>query len=319
MASAGEKSLAVGHIPGFQIDPKYPTTLCYGVIITAKCDIAQNKVTKYYYLTAVDAAKWFSTEHGFQQTFGQIIRETHDTIMEKAKVVELDGDALLSFPLDTIRMIIEDKKEGADKAQKDAIQKLLKAIERHFSFCRPGMTDDERFCVIKNNIKTVIRTLEDIDAGKQHHYYYLPEDAYLENGIKSKGIIIDLLEIESMSLGDAKKLLEKFGKGITYDNLPELPDEESIKMAIEEKNTSLLNKKFELMRERCRLQSTYWLEKPDDFVAIEGMTRSPWCEHLMQRFSNAFIRIGLDNPQKGDFEEAINSCYLEDRDEVLTI
>ena len=24
MASAGEKSLAVGHIPGFQIDPKFP-------------------------------------------------------------------------------------------------------------------------------------------------------------------------------------------------------------------------------------------------------------------------------------------------------
>lgn len=299
--------------------PKYPTTLCYGVIITAKCDIAQDKVTKYYYLTAVEAAKWFSTEHGFQQTFGQIIKQTHEKILEKANEVELDGTSLLSFPYDTIQMIIKEKKKGADKVHREILQQLSKALEKYFSFCKVGMTDDERCSVIKGNVETVIRTLADIDSGKLHHYYYLPEDAYLGNGIKSKGIVIDLLEISSITLEDAKKLMENFAKGITIDIIPPLPDVESVKQAIDDKNVDFLNKKLEIIRERHRLLSTYWLEKPDDFVGIEGITRSPWCEHLMQRFSNAFIRIGLENPLKSDFREAIMNYYAEEKDEVLTI
>lgn len=299
--------------------PKYPTTLCYGVIITAKCDIAQDKVTKYYYLTAVDAAKWFSTEHGFQQTFGQIIKDTYEKILVKANEVELDGKSLLSFPFDTIQMILKEKTKGADKKHREIIQNLTKAVEKYFSLCKAEMTDDERCSVIKNNINTVIHTLEDIDSGKLHHYYFLPEDAYLKNEIKNKGLIIDLLEISSMTLEDAKKLFKYFAKGITFDNLPQIPEIESIKKAIEEKNIDLLNKKIEIIRERQRLQATYWLERPDDFVGIEGMTRSPWCEHLMQRFSNAFIRIGLDNPLKSDLREAIMNYYTEEKDEVLTI
>lgn len=299
--------------------PKYPSTLCYGVIITAKCDIAQNKVTKYYYLTAVDAAKWFSTEHGFQQTFGPIITDTYNKIVEKAFQVELNGDTLLSFPYETIQTIIEEKTRNADKNQKELIQQLSKLLYKYFTFCKTGMTDDSRASVIKNNVKTVVRMLEDIDSGKLHHYYYLPEAAYLDEGIKSKGIIIDLLEISSMTLEDAKKLSGNFAKGITFDNLPSAPDVEILKKTVEETNIDTKHKMLDLIKERYRLQSTYWLDEPDDFVAIDGIARSPWCEHLMQRFSNAFIRIGLDNPLKSDFQEAISSYYAEEKNEILTV
>ena len=48
-----------------------------------------------------------------------------------------------------------------------------------------------------------------------------------------------------------------------------------------------------------------------DFVDFEGTIQSPWCEHLMQRFSHAFIRIGLSDPTKRDFEDVITKCYSE--------
>lgn len=38
---------------------KYPNLRCYGIIITASCDIAQQKVSKLYYLLAIDATEWF--------------------------------------------------------------------------------------------------------------------------------------------------------------------------------------------------------------------------------------------------------------------
>lgn len=44
---------------------KYPSSACYGVIISARCDIAQSKVAKYYYLIAVDATKWLQSDYGW--------------------------------------------------------------------------------------------------------------------------------------------------------------------------------------------------------------------------------------------------------------
>lgn len=49
---------------------KYPTTRCYGIIISAMCDIAQGKVDKIYLLTAIDAKEWIncwklSKEHDY--------------------------------------------------------------------------------------------------------------------------------------------------------------------------------------------------------------------------------------------------------------
>ena len=36
---------------------KYPEKMCYAVIISARCDIANNKITKLYYLIAVNELK----------------------------------------------------------------------------------------------------------------------------------------------------------------------------------------------------------------------------------------------------------------------
>ena len=35
---------------------------------------------------------------------------------------------------------------------------------------------------------------------------------------------------------------------------------------------------------------------------FESQIQSPWREHLMQRFSHAFVRIGLDGAEKKDYE-----------------
>lgn len=42
---------------------KYTECATYAVIISARCDIANSKISKMYYLTAVDAMSWFNTEH----------------------------------------------------------------------------------------------------------------------------------------------------------------------------------------------------------------------------------------------------------------
>lgn len=50
---------------------RYPGIPCYGIVITASCDIANSKVSKIYCLIGVDAKQWFCTEYGFRQAYSQ--------------------------------------------------------------------------------------------------------------------------------------------------------------------------------------------------------------------------------------------------------
>lgn len=159
---------------------------------------------------------------------------------------------------------------------------------------------------IKSNRKEAVHYLKEIDSGKLHHYYFLPQAAYLDNEIKSKGLIVDLLEIESLTLKDAQKIANPLAEGILYQDLPPLPTIEELSQVNE---FDALRERF---KERLRLEKTFWLKDSSDFVQIEGTIKSPWCEHLMQRFSNVFIRIGLDNPSEDDYNTLIDGCCLEE-------
>ena len=135
---------------------------------------------------------------------------------------------------------------------------------------------------------------------------HTPQAAYLDNEIKSKGLIVDLLEIESLTLKDAQKIANPLAEGILYQDLPPLPTIEELSQVNE---FDALRERF---KERLRLEKTFWLKDSSDFVQIEGTIKSPWCEHLMQRFSNVFIRIGLDNPSEDDYNTLIDGCCLEE-------
>ena len=90
---------------------KYPAFPCYGIIITARCDIAQNKVPKYHYLVAVDASSWFSSKHGYQLVYSKTIADKMKTVCDKATALELDGQTLLSTSTEQLEIILQDKKQ----------------------------------------------------------------------------------------------------------------------------------------------------------------------------------------------------------------
>ena len=99
--------------------------------------------------------------------------------------------------------------------------------------------------------------------------------------------------------------------GIDYQVLPKLPLPEDM---IEVINTGIrqkIDRIFSDIHENKRLSTKYWLNDDSDYVDIEGVIQSPWCEHLMQRFSNAFVRIGIDNPTQQDYSDVIARCYTE--------
>lgn len=283
---------------------KYSTTPCYGIIITARCDIAQRKVPKYYYLVAVDVVSWFKSAHGYEQAYRNYITQKLEDVVKRANKVELDGNTLAKMDDPELNIIL-DNSLSLHPENKKYIDSLRKALNEYHIFNRVNMDDNARADAIKHRNKDAINCLKRISQGDFHHYYFLPQDAYLNNGIKDEGIIVDLLEIDSLPVSDAKRLTEPYEKSIILDNIPKLPDTEELAEIVKDDNKFLLETTMQQIAEHFRLMNSYWLIDESSFVDIEGTTKSPWCEHLMQRFSNAFIRIGLDNPTENHIKMII--------------
>ncbi len=249
---------------------KYPTMHCYGVIITARCDIANEKVAKLYYLTAVDAKEWLCTNTAYQQAYKDTINSKVRVFTELTEKISLNGDLLLRMSIEDAELILDS--EDIKKKQKEDCKTKLHEIMEY----RDAETNDlKRRTLIKNDKKPALKYLENIGRGDVTHYCYLPQESYLNNGQKSKVIIVDFQEINYITIEEAKKIETP---GIDYELLLFYDD-----------------------AERERYKSLFWLEDNNDFVAIEGAIQSPWREHLMQRFSFAFTRVGIDGATSHDF------------------
>lgn len=292
---------------------KYPSSPCYGIIINARCDIAQGKISKYHYLVGVDADVWLASAVGYWVAYKGHIGTLAGTVKQKALELDLNGEALIGMEDASIEIILSDALQNHpnDRKIEKKVNDLKGAIARYHLFYRDGMNDDDRKRAIKESSRQAVSCIKEIDSGTIHHYYYLPQNAYLTNGVMGKGIVVDLLEIDSISLDDAKRITDPFKEKITFDNLPELPDPEELRQIAQRNDEAGLQKVLRVFSEYQRMISSYWLIDDSCFVEIEGTIQPPFCEHLMQRFSNVFVRIGIDNPAEDDFKRLVQSITDE--------
>lgn len=266
---------------GFRSE-KYPEVCCYAVIISARCDIANNKISKLYYLTAVDAKEWFCTKEGFECVYGVFLKED---LKNRISALGINVNVLLSFPEEMALKVIrekcrEKKKRSSEETQ---ITEIYRMVHQAFS---NGATFENRKEVVskinagKSKGKQAISFLKGISKGDINHYHFIPRSAYTEKEDKVNGLIVDLQEIGILSFSDAQRIV---GEGIDYYCLPS--------DSIEETN---------------RLTHYYWLNDENDFVMKEGVIKSPWCELLLQRFALDFIRIGVDGSTESDYIKLVS-------------
>lgn len=255
---------------------KYPNTRCYGIIISASCDIANCKVPKLYYLIAVDAQEWFSTDIGYNQAYAETVKNLFNQLKAEADKHSLSATLLTDFTDEEFELII------SSGIPKDKDQKKIRSIyQKYRIFSQLNMSNEQRKVAIRTDKRPIINFLEKVSKGEIMHFYYLPQEAYRKDGAKSKGLIIDLQEIEILPLKDVEMLRSP---GIDYLVLPN-----------------------QAADEQERLKKHYWLNNEDDFVASDGIISSPWREHLMQRFSHGFVRIGIDGATIEDYSQLANT------------
>ena len=75
----------------------YEGICCYGVIITARCDIAQEKVKALHVLSAISLRDWVCTELFDRAFHAYLENDILGPIKQWSKDNELDFDTLLTF------------------------------------------------------------------------------------------------------------------------------------------------------------------------------------------------------------------------------
>lgn len=249
---------------------KYPEQACYGIVISARCDIANCKIRRLYYLIAVDAEEWFISEAGFEIVIKDVLNGARNSFCVEAKKNGLDGATLLSFDIEQVRTVIYSELKG-NKAEQ-----LMDKYKQYCS-CLCSTPEARRSKIKEIDSKKISRVLEEMNNGRNTHLYFLPEAAFRKDGLRSKGLVVDLQEIEAISIADIEAICRNEVDGLILDP------------------------------ESAKHYSRFcWIEGKECYTDIDGKIDSPWCEHLMQRFANGFVRIGLDGATAEDLNKLAN-------------
>ena len=101
----------------------YTNSINYGLIITARCDIAQNKAKKYSYLPLIPLNSWL--KHDFiQLLYKRVIKGTEKTLISSFEAIGETELLLRTFSLE--KLIEKFKDAGKEKQRKN----FLKACEK---------------------------------------------------------------------------------------------------------------------------------------------------------------------------------------------
>lgn len=249
---------------------KYPDQACYGVVISARCDIANCKIRRLYYLIAVEVTEWLVSDEGFEMAIGSSRNGARNSFCQAAENQGLNWRDLLSFDPEQVRSVIQAEIKGKQSTT---------LLEKYQRYCAYQCADkSERRKKLKEEKGKIRDFLKAVNSGDYTHLYYLPEVAYRDNGIKSKGLIVDLQKIEAISIADMQAICDNKVDSLILDA-----------------NSAEHYSHF------C------WIEDKDCYTGLDGLISSPWCEHLMQRFANSFVRIGIDGATPEDFGQLVSA------------
>lgn len=260
---------------------KYQDTPCNAVVISARCDIAQCKISHIYYVVAMDIRDWMLSNEGFHTVLAKRVKELESQLSQKISTAGLSWETLKTFSAADFKTVLFDEEVGLGKNAAVCLEQYS-SYKKYQEF---GLSIDDKKSILLKEKNSVNNYILDISNRKISQYVYLPITAYCNEKLAPNGLIVDLHELDRFDIDTAKT--------IANCNM----DIKSNEMTATEKQK--YNKQFLL------------LDAPGYAIA-ECVIESPWIEYLMQHFGNSFTRIGVDNPQKTEIKVLIDKICEEE-------
>lgn len=246
---------------------RYPAAEVHGVVLTARCDLEQDKFNVLNYVPAVRLTDWLKVD-GFEILISRVASDLESRIDSALKSIDLPKSIMNSqTPKSILDQYITprltDKKiKSAEKKFLDIVSRSDKLKKWAKGYCINSIDIFEDCESIKKNL------IKELIQQRLAGYYFLP--AIAVDG-EPNGYVILLREIAHLPRGLALSI----GAGLdaTDENLAKNPE-----------------------------WRNYVDFSRDDFAMPVAEITSPDVEHLLQTFSHLFGRIGLPDPDKALIE-----------------
>lgn len=269
--------LSQGTLVRYIRSKNHPDIKCSGIVINARCDLAQNKIKYVSMLSCMTLDDWI-VNVAFFEICETIRKEKYNALNDFCKKYKLNPSILMEFGITKAKISIE-----ACGAKSNEINKLLPKLEELAAIennLKNPPSEDERIGYIKANEKKVKDILTKLHNGALTKYCFIPEKAYNRHvNTINNGIVVDLHDIIQISYDDYIIICEGKCDCRSLDAL-----------------------------EQQRLNMSLLLEN-DGFVDAdkEHIIQSPWIESLLQHFSLAYTRIGVENATDNEITEYLQS------------
>lgn len=238
----------------------YQASSVYGLVITARCDAAQEKAPMFSYIPVVSLQDWILSD-GASVITERIGADCLNTVKNYLKAEKLSDSLLATKSLDEIYETHFRHLEG-DKGREKMCVKMkttIEAFKSNDNIVGTSTVEQRRQHLIKYPATTEC-VIKELSKNKLSGFYLLRDMPVLDG---TKGDFVALLrEIHHIPSTLAREIVA----GITKDSWLER-DESAVSCP------------------------RFWGE--DDLAAPVAKLRSPWIEHLMQNFSLLFSRIGV--------------------------
>ncbi len=259
---------------------KYPGIRCKGVVITARCDLFQDKVKFFHCLTALTLEDWIS-----QVLFHDILQEKKQEIFGKIKQYSegksIDFETLIHMGPDKALIVMSNL---ANKKEKDNITKWIDEWKQLEEFTAQDWNEEAKRSYLRDNAKKLLEAkLKQLYNSSYPKYAFLPRKAYCTDPSSVDGLVVDLQDITQFSMHH---------KDAIMNNLYDYP--------------------YYKGTDATEINRQFFFENEDDFVVLSNTISSPWIEYIMQHFAHSFIRIGVDNAFDYEIKQFCKN-YMEDK------
>lgn len=251
---------------------RYPECESYGILISSRCDLANEKINKVFYLQACPFEQWITSNVAFKMFAANLIKDLERKIKPVLDAKDLDWEVLKLFSE-------EDFETVTSMPENDIYSRIKNDYIKYKRYTSSTLSVEEKRMLLPEIKSKVSEICSNVVSGQNLHYTFLPGIAIGREKSIGLGFLIDHQELDFMTLDTLKKVQD--GK-------------------MDDKNFDLTQKDKEFYNEKFKI-----LEAPG-FALLDGGIESPWIEYLLQRFSNSFSRIGVDLPDKKEIKEYIN-------------
>lgn len=239
----------------------YPNSSAYGLVVTARCDAAQDKTPIFSYIPVVSLHDWMLCD-GANVVMDRILAEGYGQMRRALKDASLSESLLDTKTVDEIYESHFKPREG-DKAWRARCVKIRTTMDTYIKTqhlrVSGGLKEERRLHLVANTA-TVDMVVKELSGNRMAGFYLLRDMPSLAG---DEGNFVALLrEIHHIPT----TLIREIVVGLTKETW--------------------------LARNSGAARCPRFFAA-DDLAAPVAKLRSPWIEHVMQSFTMLFARIGV--------------------------